>query len=362
MKNRKGALFFLLLFLLGLGWWAAKSHHPSNPVVIKSRITKAQMDAGQKTEPSPTKEEALASPEIQEILKDTNTTPELKEEIATNPIAALMRIRAAQGIWDRENNTPINFYGRVVDQNGQPIGDVQVEMGVMLYGGFTQSKSQTYNTVTDSQGGFSFIGLHGVDFGFNFKKEGYFYDLKLSSKRPENYYSTNTNHPLVFPLWKLQGAELMIRQSLVLNLPCDGTKTVIDLISGKVNSPESSLIVKLERNPVQIIRGKPFEWTFTMTVPGGGLIEMDDPYPYEAPESGYHETVVIATGANPQHYIDAAKKSYYYKSAEGKYGRLTIDLQADFQPPPTFLGISIYLNPSGSRNLEFDSKKQIKLP
>jgi hypothetical protein len=53
--------------------------------------------------------------------------------------------------------------------------------------------------------------------------------------------------------------------------------------------------------------------------------------------------------------------AYYFKSKDGQvYGRMTINITADFQPPPTYFGAEIYANPAGSRNLEFDPKKQIR--
>ncbi len=370
MKHRRPQFLILTILSLGLAaWWlwhpktenskladiepslpSVSSPKPLSPVVNVTLV-----------KPSPDAfAAALTSPEIQTIINSPNTSQKVKDDISANPVAALQRIQAFQNVQNRENNTPINFYGKVMDQYGQPINAVKVDGGVMLYGGFTQSKSETYNTQTDTQGRFSFVGLHGVDFGVNFQKDGYFYDLKISSKRPDDYYTTSPDRPIIYTMWKLQGAEPMVHQSFIPILPCDGTPINVNLSAGKAVSTGGDIMVAFTRNPVQIVRGKPFEWTLTLNVRGGGLVEVHDPYPYEAPADGYQQTITITTGADPKSYMDSAKKTFYYKSADGKYGRMTIDLQADFQPPPTFFGITFYLNPSGSRNLEWDQAKEIK--
>jgi len=62
--------------------------------------------------------------------------------------------------------------------------------------------------------------------------------------------------------------------------------------------------------------------------------------------------------ADDKNWTPSASGSFYFKSGQ-TYGRLTINVTANFQPPPTYFGADIYANPSGSQNLEFDSSKQI---
>jgi hypothetical protein len=246
-----------------------------------------------------------------------------------------------------------NMYGKVVDQNGNPVVGAKVRGYVRYFDG-----GHSYFTETDSQGRFKFLGLHGLDFGVAPTKDGY---ALYTGQNWSKDYKPDPNNPMVFALYKLQGAEPMVHTKFGRTIPCDGTATHYDLFTGKEVGIGDGLVVTFLRNPVDIHRGKPFEWTLTLNVPGGGLIEIKDDYPYEAPVDGYQETITLGTGPDPKNnYLDSVKKTYYYKSADGKYGRLFISLQADFQPPPTSFGGSIFLNPSGSRNLEWDEEKEIK--
>ncbi len=256
-----------------------------------------------------------------------------------------------------KNFRRIDLYGKVVDQNGQPIAGVQVKGSIVLAVSLVSSENKDVVTVTDASGRFQFVDLHGIGFGVMLQKSGYEFNGKPnwsadSEGAPER--------PVVSTMWKLQGAEPMVHSKIHDYIPCDGTEIHYDLSTGKKVSTGGGLVVKFTRDPVDIQRGKPFEWTLTLEVAGGGLVEMHDPYPYEAPADGYEETVTITTGPEPKTYTDSTNKNYYYKSADGKYGRLNIELQADFQPPPTSFDASIYFNPSGSRNLEYDPAKQIK--
>jgi len=121
-------------------------------------------------------------------------------------------------------------------------------------------------------------------------------------------------------------------------------------------------VVKLTREPVNIVRGKPFDWSISLEIANGGLIEVSDVYPNEAPIEGYKSSVAINVAATEdiKDWQSSLRKSFYFKSRGGQnYGRITINVTADFQPPPTSFGAEIYTNPSGSRNLEYDKNKEI---
>jgi len=263
-----------------------------------------------------------------------------------------------KSILDAQNSQLINVYGKVIDQYGNPVVGAKVDGGVLLNVGIEGSGGKHYQTETDAQGLFTFNDLHGVRFGAAFEKPGYEYNSKLYTTWWDTY-KPDPKNPMVFAMYKLQGAEPMVHSKIHDYIPCDGTEIPYDLLTGK-RVANGGLIVTFTRTPADIQTGKPFEWTLTLTVPGGGLTEIHDPYPYEAPHGGYQETTTITTGPAPKTYTDSTNKTYYYKSADGKYGRINVGLQADFQPPPTSFDGSIYLNPSGSRNLEWDSAKEIK--
>jgi len=355
MKNKKSFFVILVVLLLGLlGWWLWRKVAPATaPLSAMSLSLKTSAGTPAGT-PSAM---AAATGTISPTIGQPTLNPTIGQmEVKINP--ALPSSAKFQMILDAQNGQTINAYGRVVDQYGVPIVDADVTGGTVMMAP-DGTASREFTTTTDNQGQFNFLGLHGSYFGVGFKKIGYEFNPKLYLTW-WNGYKPDPANPMVFTMYKLQGAEPMVHTKFGRTIPCDGTEVQYNLFTGKETTAGGGLVVTFSRNPIQIVRGTPFEWTLTLQVPGGGLAEINDPYPYEAPEGGYKESITIGTGPNPKTYTDSTTKNYYYKSADGKYGRLFITLQADFQPPPTSFEGSIYLNPSGSRNLEWDPEKQIK--
>ena len=116
------------------------------------------------------------------------------------------------------------------------------------------------------------------------------------------------------------------------------------------------LLVQFQR-PSQIKPHEDFEWSFVMTAIGGGLIEVtNDDYLNEAPAKGYQPQYKLSmTPANPKWH------GWNGESLPQKPGRqgLWAFPSATYQLPDVYLlEIESYVNPAGSRNLEFDPSKQ----
>jgi hypothetical protein len=124
------------------------------------------------------------------------------------------------------NTASVDTYGKVVDQNSQPIGGVKVrgrvELGIGDY--------EDHNTETDASGQFHFLGLHGQGLMMDFQKQGYNFGRGLLSERPGNYLP-DSNNPLVFTLWKQHGAEPMVHTKIGTGIACDGSPTRFDLLT-----------------------------------------------------------------------------------------------------------------------------------
>ena len=264
------------------------------------------------------------------------------------------------------SRTPIAFYGRVVDQRGAPIAEVKVAASVEAVTRFMQEHQEQYSTTTNSDGRFQFTGLHGQDMGIYLSKDGY--EFKSDLKRYE--YSIHTPErerhrpdsaaPVVFTMWKKQGAEPLVHVRMDrTGVPVNGTPTSFDLILGKKLPNGGDVILKVERQPEHIQRGQRFDWKAVIEVPGGGVANLDDAYPNEAPADGYEAQFTIEMPATSKEWQSSVTRSFYVKARDGKlYARLTLRITADYEPPPTGVTLEAFVNPSGSRNLEYDPNKQ----
>jgi hypothetical protein len=337
MNNRSklvGVIVVLLLLLFGWRWWTGRQVKP-----VEAQEKVATASSPNTVVPSISKPGA------------STANPGRPSEAAV--LARLGKFKAAIDI---ANNGSLDFYGKIIDQNSQPVTGAKVNGYVMTQVGLERTKETQHLTESDAEGNFEFIGLHGESLGVGPEKEGYQYDehgngnWSLGGK-------TDPSNRVIFKMWKLQGAEPMLHTSIQAGLACDGTPRKFDPLTGRRDAGD--LVVTLTRKPVNIDRGKPFDWTLTLGISGGGLIPINDLYPDEAPADGYQSSVAINMPSDTKNWTPSVVQSYYIFDGKN-YGRITINIMANYQPPPTHFEIDSYVNPAGSRNLEFDPSKQVR--
>ena len=269
-----------------------------------------------------------------------------------------------------KNHQPQNLYGKVIDQNGQPVAGVDVEGNIELMNGWIVGKIEKHKTQTDAEGLFQFVRLKGASLSASISKPGYEIDYRLGRIAPVGGQSSPTNR-LTYIMWKQRGGEPMKYNQIWSSVPCDGTVERFDFFKYKSNNTipdvypsQGDLTVTLTRNPLTLNsrnRHTPFDWSVTLAITNGGLLEFtNQPYPYEAPAEGYQSSITFNFPTNAAGWQYEFKRSYYFKSQYGKvYGRMTVDVDASRPESPTYFNAEIYANPGGSRNLEFDPSKQI---
>lgn len=99
-------------------------------------------------------------------------------------------------------NRPIEFYGKVVDQNNEPIGGADVHLSCIIY----PEDYFATNFLTDSQGLFAVRNLNGVALNILVAKEGY-QEIQGTNQNQFAYYSStgfrpDLQSPVVFHLQK----------------------------------------------------------------------------------------------------------------------------------------------------------------
>lgn len=258
------------------------------------------------------------------------------------------------------NGKSMDTYGKVVDQDGQPVVGAKVRASLEREASLFDDKE--YDTKTDAKGLFHFLGLHGSALDIIPEKAGYDFDPKLPcSSRPELYMPDPTN-PLIVTMWKLRGAEPMKHIQIDSQVPRDGSVKRFDLFSDRQTN-SGDLAVKLIRNPLIIdprdLR-KPFNWSVTFEITNGGLQSITNIYPNEAPLEGYLPTITLDFPTNIVGWQSFSKRAYYFKSQGGQvYGRMSIEVLPSGQTELAPFRAEIFANPDGSRNLEFNPSKQI---
>ncbi|MFL6519215.1 MAG: carboxypeptidase-like regulatory domain-containing protein [Chthoniobacterales bacterium] len=263
---------------------------------------------------------------------------------------------------------PITFYGKVIDQHGDPVVGAEVRGNVSISQAWMDQKWDEHFTTTDGSGLFQFAGLRGQELVVSPKKDGYEYKsnnavFAYSSLTPDKErHRPDPAAPVVFKMWKQQGAEPLITGNKFFGITPNGTPFTIDLKNGRKNEgrqTEGDFVVSIKQPP-QITDGSRFDWSFTIDAIDGGLLEVTDTqYPNEAPAAGYQLQISQELRASDPEWRDVVRKTLFVKSRNGnQFARASVEIRANYQGAAAF-SVHYFVNPSpGSRNLEYDPSKQ----
>jgi hypothetical protein len=280
------------------------------------------------------------------------------------------------------NHNEIEFYGRSMDQFGQPVPGADVE-GVVLVNTGSRGGQMRRQTRTDAQGYFQFGGFIGQDLGIGISKEGYEYRRRERSFSYSYFEADHKRHipdpknPVVFVLWKKQGAEALIHYDREWRFPVNAGPVKIDLLKAKMGQPQADLIVNVSRSPLVMQYGeRGFAWKVSIDVEDGGLVRAGETEYYnQAPTNGYEPRLEYAQEAQSIRaaqegritwtWHEGVSDTFYLTSRNGKnYGRLNLEIRPNIDRKEgdnqALVAVKIWLNPNGSRNLEFDPEKTIK--
>jgi len=271
----------------------------------------------------------------------------------------------------RSMRQPLRFWGRVADQDGGPMEGVKVFYRAQLVDlpwiGAMGTHEEYGSTLSGADGAFFFDAGRGMRVELTYLiKSGY--QLAQDTNRFFEYPSTKPGasqdpaKPARFVLVHESAVEPQHSFNVSFHVPCDGTPCTVDLKRGKA-TPEGQLRVVLTRNPLRVEGIETFDWWMRLEMTGGGLVEVEPPLAVKAPEEGYKEQISYEfTGAKSPfdpRWCYSTSRYFYCRTAAGEYGRMRIIADLSSREPPVRLEVESWLNPSGSRNLQFEKSKAL---
>ena len=333
MKQSKIIALCLLAVIAVLLWWLTRSPKVSLRPAAQSEEAKVPR--------------ATSAPAV--VNTSTSTSPSFQ----TKPVnQALEQVTRAL-------NAPIAFYGRVIDQYGNPVSDADV--GYTAADKFNASGSN-YSGKSDEDGLFEISGIKGAGLLVGVGKRGY-YPVEGKSSASFAYGVGRDSYrqlaptkakPAIFLLHKMGETEPLVHVSArQYKVGRNGQPMEIVLDTGKQVSVNQGDI-RFERwtnDQAKNARGH-FDWRFRITAPFG-IIERLDQFAFEAPQEGYHDVVEIDMSALlGDRWSYTVNRSYFVKSRKGKYARVNVSIYGGHN---NSLVLESFVNPNhNSRNLEFD--------
>lgn len=260
----------------------------------------------------------LAEKQVAHVVAESTKTPdkEVKKE------AFLLRLisKAEAAVKD------IYFYGKIVDQYGNPVPGVVVKYKAQSQ--YLAAGTGFGKTTTDEDGRFNTRGAEGVGLSIRkFIKPGYQFSGIQDFDNFQRFEHSilwrdfTIDSPYVFKAWKVDrypevntggttfGFDLGELYSM------DFTAPYVTNVKHK-KKLDLDLQVRFDRDDAG--------WRVKLLVPDGGLIETDDLFMNLAPEEGYRQEINYS---GPKEKYISIKKKYYIHSRGKFYGYLSADIR-----------------------------------
>ena len=270
-------------------------------------------------------------------------------------------LQARQEAFIAAFKTPISFYGRVIDQHGDPV--LQADVKLSANDKASGQRPSEYTRKTDSDGRFSIGGISGITLAVEVSKPGYrgipqtegqpsssgLFEYWVSQASVRGPHRSTQDAPTIFVLYRRGPTEPLVQiGENNFRIARDGSPLSISLDQ----EGGHQIVVRCWNQELTRPPGRrQYDWRLEITVPSGGLIARKDAFEFEAPEGGYlpSDSVEMPATLGDQ-WRSSAERSYFVRFDDETFGRVELEMQAGGDH---FVVWKSFLNPkAGSRNLE----------
>ena len=342
--NRKRIIIVLVVLLIGLlvGIW--KWQRPQSKPI--ETVQKARPQAAAPTKQTGTPPQGVSIPDI--------PGHKLSEQDKVN-INKIVQVFSAS----------IDFWGKVIDQHGDPVPSAAVHYSAADKYFKDGSK---YEGTSDAEGLFSISNIKGAGLYVRVAKQGYYHIDGKSARSfgygmPSGESPPSKQKPAIFVLQKMGETEPLIKlETGGVLVPQNGTPHKLGL-----RRERGRLLPETANGDLQVElwsdyqppppHGRVYDWRCRISVPGGGLVERVGEFNFEAPIENYVQAFEFKMPATTERWQPSLKKEFFLRLADGCYARINLNV---ISGGDIFVTLESYLNPKpGSRNLEFVPKTAI---
>ncbi len=245
------------------------------------------------------------------------------------------------------------------DENGKPLSGVMIES--QRHGEWLPLNGRQQGR-TSVSGTTRLKAYPGQVLDLKVSKEGFYVYRTLNrfAFSPEEIaQAASTQHPLIFKLRRKGASDPLVHITRDYRIPRDGMPVGIDLMTGKTTEPHQGS-VKVECWTSDIGSQKHiYDWKCQLAVPGGGLVASTNEFDFLAPLEGYRsmDEINMPSTLDSQVWSNDVTRKYFLKLGNGDYAFITFRMIA---AGDHFCTIDSFVNPTGSRNLEFDPNNTVK--
>jgi hypothetical protein len=262
--------------------------------------------------------------------------------------------------------TPIKFYGKVIDQHGDPIPAADVRMAAVDK---PWKRPSVYARKTDGNGLFSIEGIVGLDLSVEVSRPGYrivprsegkpsstgLFEYSVSEVSVRGPHWPDKDAPTIFILHKIGVVEPLVKLGEKnFRMARDGTPLTITVDEQGAHQ----VVLRCWNQELQRPAGqRQYDWKLEVSVPNGGLLARKDAFAFEAPQEGYAPSDTIEMPASlGNQWRSFAERSYFIRFGDGTFARTKLEMHPGGDH---FVAWESFFNPkAGSPNLESPAADQ----
>jgi hypothetical protein len=215
-----------------------------------------------------------------------------------------------------------------------------------------------FHAITDTSGRFQIEGAQGDVLSIDtLQRQGYEPEPGLPRSFGYNtseQYRSDVGSPVLFRLWRQDTHAQLTTGKKSFRMVPDGRIYTVDLATGLVSeSGQGDLSLWIRRSP-EAVPGQRYEWSAEIAVVNGGLNEpgQADYAMYLAPAEGYTNSFSFHQRPGSGWGDTTGQKRFYLALNGGRtYGRLGVQLYADYNREGALARVEYALNTNGSRAL-----------
>ncbi|MGH7943315.1 MAG: hypothetical protein ACREFR_19830 [Limisphaerales bacterium] len=260
------------------------------------------------------------------------------------------------------NDVPIAFYGRLEDQFGDPVIGAQIS-GVTIIRNGTKSGAERVSTMSDGNGFFQLNAGKGESLGVTPHKKGYVLATTDTSFDYSYMYADrftpDQNNPTVIKMWKLQGAEPLVKIDKTYKLHYTAAQMNFDLLAGQIVPSGGDVRITVNRPTGEVSEHNPQKWSIDFEVIDGGFIETsskESAVTFAAPEGDYQPSGTFGNNNG----TDELDKNFFVESRNGQvFSKLYLSLGINNKPDGLmYITLHGVANTNSSRNWEATAPTQ----
>jgi hypothetical protein len=253
------------------------------------------------------------------------------------------------------NDKIVEFYGKVLDTSGKPLGAVEVTWNLIKSGSFEPSLGFPTGSrgiaKTDAAGLFSILNESGVTLSIESLRYTGYHNIDTAARsfgyRNAEPHQPNASTPIRFVMTK-DGGTRSRKVNIPLNFDWDRTPKEFEIGFEEI----SEKIILIPSRELQKSGERGYDWKLSVRVNDGKLILGKPGEAPIAPDSGYSNEIVIRENAG-ENWMSNSNCLIYLKTNSGRYAELNLNVYSDRDINDSITGrIYVRWNVNGGREFE----------